>query len=86
MIRIIYSKKFLRAANKLSKDIQDKIELKENIFRNNPFDSRLKTHKLHGKDKKYWAYSITGDYRIKFLFLDDDSILYLHVGTHDEVY
>ena len=59
---------------------------KEKIFVANPFDPRLATHKLHGKDKDHWSYSIDRKYRIKFLFLDNDDILYLTIGTHNEVY
>ena len=52
----------------------------------NPYDPRLNTHKLHGKDKDCWAYAIDQQYRIKFLFRDDGNVLYIKAGTHDEVY
>ena len=85
-IRIEYSEKFLKRLRKLPKHILEKAEEKENIFVDNPFDPRLETHKLQGKDKNYWSYSIDRKYRIKFLFLDNGNTLYLTVGTHDEVY
>lgn len=67
-------------------DIKLKAEQKEQIFVLDAFHPRLHTHKLHGRDREHWAYSIDNSYRIKFAFLDDGSILYLDVGTHDEVY
>lgn len=85
-IAVEYSKKFLRSLKKLSRDIQDKAEEREQLFILDPFDPRLRTHKLHGKDKDLWAYSIDNRYRIKFIFLDDHRVLYLDIGTHDEVY
>ena len=85
-IRIQYSEKFLKRLKKLPKHILEKAEERENIFRANLFDPRLETHKLHGQDKLYWAYSIDRKYRIKFLFLDDGDVLYLIIGAHDEVY
>jgi mRNA-degrading endonuclease YafQ of YafQ-DinJ toxin-antitoxin module len=56
---------------------------KEIVFRGNPFDPQLKTHKLHGKERDAWAFSITRSYRIKFLFLEDGGVLFLDIGTHD---
>ena len=71
---------------KLSTDIQQKAEAREKIFKTNAFDPRLDTHKLHGRDADKWAYSVDYEYRIKFLFLDGKRMLYLDIGTHDEIY
>lgn len=80
---IEYSNKFLKSSKKLPERIIDKAEEKERIFRQNPFDPRLKTHKLSGKDKNCWAFWITDVYRIKFMFLSNEEILFLDIGTHD---
>ena len=77
------SRKFERAYRKLSSDIKAIAEKKENIFRNNPFDPGLDTHKLHSKDRDIWSFSINRSYRIKFIFLDSTSVLFLDIGTHD---
>ncbi len=85
--KIEYGTKFLHSLHKLPIDIQQKAEMREEIFKVNAFDPRLNTHKLHGKDADKWAYSVDYEYRIKFVFLDDnDGVLYLDIGTHDEVY
>ncbi|MBI2051067.1 MAG: type II toxin-antitoxin system mRNA interferase toxin, RelE/StbE family [Parcubacteria group bacterium] len=84
--RIKYSPQFLRSAKKLPRHIQTKLEARELIFKNNAFDTRLETHKLHGKNREAWAYSIDHSYRVKFLFNDNGSVLYIKAGTHDEVY
>ena len=55
---------------------------KENLFLNNPFDTRLETHKLHGKYKEYWAFTVTGQYRIMFLFMEKESVGFINIGTH----
>lgn len=85
-VKIEYSQKFLKQLRKLPKYILEKSESREKVFQANPFDPRLETHKLHGQDKNHWAYSIDRKYRIKFLFLTNGDVLYLAVGTHDEVY
>jgi len=56
---------------------------KECIFRKNPFDKRLKTHKLSGKEKEAWAFRVDYSYRIKFIFLTKNEVLFLDIGTHD---
>lgn len=80
--RIKYSKKFLRLLRKLPARIIDQAEEKEKIFQGNPFHPVLKTHKLSGKEKEAWAFWINYSYRIKFIFTDDNSVLFLDIGTH----
>jgi mRNA-degrading endonuclease RelE of RelBE toxin-antitoxin system len=67
-VSVEYSKKFLRSINQLPKTLQERASEREQLFKKNAFDPRLNTHKLHGKDKDLWAYSIDHKYRIKFLF------------------
>jgi mRNA-degrading endonuclease RelE of RelBE toxin-antitoxin system len=68
---------------KLPKKIKEKAKEKEKIFRENPFHPLLRTHKLHGKDKDCWAFWIDYKYRIKFIFLSDNEVLFLDIGPHN---
>lgn len=86
MVNIFTSSYFDRSYKKLPEAIKLKAEAKEKIFAKNPFHAILRTHKLHGKDKEHWAYWVDNKYRIKFLFLNGNKVLYLDVGTHEEVY
>jgi mRNA-degrading endonuclease YafQ of YafQ-DinJ toxin-antitoxin module len=56
------------------------------VFRQDPFDARLKTHRLAGKLEQYWAFSIAYDCRVVFRFLSDNRVLLANIGTHEEVY
>jgi len=49
------------------------------------YDPSLKTHKLHGPLKEFYACRITYDQRIVFSF-DDYLITLRGVGSHDEIY
>lgn len=80
---IKYSTKFLKRLSRLPEGIVKKAKERERIFRENAFDPRLRTHKLHGKEKEMWAFWIDYTYRIKFIFLNEEEILFLDVGTHD---
>ncbi len=83
-MEIIYSTKFAREYKKLPQKIKLIAEKREVIFRQNPFDPQLKSHKLHGKLKEFWSFSIDGNYRIIFEFNKDKGQIYFHsVGNHD---
>ena len=74
---------FEKHYKKLPKKIKEKAKEKEKIFRENPFHPLLRTHKLHGKYKDCWAFWIDYRYRIKFIFLSENKVLFLDIGTHD---
>ena len=80
--KIEYSKKFLKSLQKLPKKIIEQAESKEKIFRENCFDVQLRIHKLKGDNKGVWAFWVKYDYRIKFVFISDNEVLFLSIGTH----
>ena len=86
LTRIEYTPRFLRSFQKLPSPIQEKVRARDAIFRTNAFDPRLDAHKLHGKREGEWAYSVDYEYRVVFDFNNDGTVVYLDVGTHDELY
>lgn len=74
---------FERHYRKLPKKIKELAKHKEAIFRDNPFHPSLETHKLQGKEKDTWSFSINRKYRIKFAFLAQGWVLFLDAGLHD---
>ena len=79
---IEYSKKFLKSLKKLPERMIRQAEEKEKIFKENCFDPRLRTHKLKGKQQYSWAFWINDSYRIKFIFISNNEVLFLNIGTH----
>lgn len=61
-----------------------KIEEKENIFKENPFNPVLKTHKLQGKYRNYLSFSVDNQYRIMFKFLNIErtKVVFINIGNH----
>jgi addiction module RelE/StbE family toxin len=55
-------------------------------FKNNPFDPKLRTHKLSGKLKDLWGFSIEYDLRVVFYFVNTQRAVFVDIGTHTEVY
>lgn len=82
-MKVYYSSKFAKEYKKLPKKVKLKAEKKEQIFRKTPFNPRLKTHRLKGILKDYWAFSIDYHYRIIFEFKDGEIVWFHSVGTHE---
>ena len=81
---IIYYNRFKTSYGSLPNKIKSSAERKEAIFRNNPFNQRLKTHKLHGRLKDLWSFSIDNNYRIIFRFYKTkEVVIFIDVGTHE---
>ncbi len=89
MIEPVWDKGFKRSYRKrikrypyIKKQFWESMEL----FLKDPFSPRLKTHKLSGKLKGTWAFSINDDYRVVFEYITSEKVLLIDFGTHDEVY
>lgn len=80
--RIYYTSKFARNFKKLPVNVRGKAAEREKIFRKDPFDKRLKTHKLRGPLKDFYSFSIGYKYRILFSFEDKNEVTFIDVGTH----
>jgi mRNA-degrading endonuclease YafQ of YafQ-DinJ toxin-antitoxin module len=57
-----------------------------NIFRKNPFDPRLRTHKIHRlsslSGRTIYAVDIEGDLRAVF-YIEKNLVVTVDIGTHD---
>jgi len=82
-MEIFYTSKFKREYKKLSKNIKLAAEGREAIFRKNPFDPSLDIHKLHGRLREFWSFSIGFRNRIVFELGDKDIVYFHSVGDHD---
>jgi mRNA-degrading endonuclease YafQ of YafQ-DinJ toxin-antitoxin module len=86
---ISFSSSFKRAFKKRIKGntaLEARFWQKVEQFTIDPFDSSLKTHKLSGKLKDLWSFSLEYDERVLFYFTDDGKAVFVDIGNHDEVY
>ena len=81
--KIIYTPALKKEYKKLPKKIKFIAEQKEKLFRKNPFNPILDTHKLHGRLYEFWSFSITDKYRIIFEFKEKNIVNFHSVGTHE---
>ncbi|PSB00515.1 type II toxin-antitoxin system RelE/ParE family toxin [Merismopedia glauca] len=88
-MEVSFSSRFKRAFKKRiegNRDIENRFWQKLEQFTVDPFDLRLKTHKLSGKLQEFWSFSLGYDERILFFFTDDGKAVFVDIGSHDEVY
>lgn len=81
---IYYHPRFRRSYRGLDKQIQAQAEESIALFRRDPFTVRLDTHRLHGKLKKQWSFSVNNRDRILFEFLNkvQTEVVFLDIGDH----
>ncbi|OGH64128.1 MAG: hypothetical protein A2821_02480 [Candidatus Magasanikbacteria bacterium RIFCSPHIGHO2_01_FULL_41_23] len=81
-MEIIYLPIFCRLYKKCPKNIQQSFKEREDIFRVDPFNSSLKTHKLNGSWNEHWSFSITRDYRVIFKIEKENKYIFYKIGRH----
>lgn len=67
---------------------KQKVHVRERlaIFKEDVFDKRLKTHRLKGNLKEYYAFSISYSDRIVFRIIEDEAVYFIEIGGHDVCY
>lgn len=88
-IKVAFSSSFKRALKQYLRKHPQKQMLLSNaidLFITDPYHPSLETHKLKGTLSGYLAFSIEYDLRIIFFFVSPNEVVFVNIGTHDEVY
>jgi mRNA-degrading endonuclease YafQ of YafQ-DinJ toxin-antitoxin module len=87
---ILYTDSYLKRARKFIKrhpDLVAQYEKTLKLLEINPNHPSLRLHKLQGKLSELYSVSISISYRISIIFLiENDKIIPIDLGSHDEVY
>lgn len=78
--------KVLKKIQQKDRQIANRIEKQIALFEENPKHPSLRTHKLSGRVGNMWSISITMSIRMVYVFLDQGNVIFVKIGTHDEVY
>ena len=80
------TERFWQSFYELSSHQKDSTRRAWQIFKENPFDPRLRTHKIHRLSARYgqiiYAVDLEGGLRAVF-FIKDDYVVTVDIGTHD---
>ena len=88
-MEVSFSSAFKRAFKKRIKgneNLESKFWQKLEIFTSDPYDPSLRTHKLSGKLKDLWSFTVDYDVRVLFYLTEDNKAIFVDFGSHDEVY
>ena len=88
-MEVSFSSAFKRAFKKRIKgneNLESKFWQKLEKFTSDPYDPSLRTHKLSGKLKDLWSFTVDYDVRVLFYLTEDNKAIFVDFGSHDEVY
>jgi len=77
------SRRFVKNWSKLNPRAKREVNKKIDLFLRNPFTPILKTHKLTGKLKDYWSFSLNYSLRIMFRFTGKKTVGFIDIGGHE---
>jgi addiction module RelE/StbE family toxin len=92
--QLVWSTSFVRVLKKVLRrrpELRSRVEQALEQLQEDPFAPALRSHKLKGDLEGTWACTVDYEYRILFEFVlnvetQEEDVLLLTVGTHDEVY
>lgn len=79
-------KKFYKNRIATDKKLIKQTEARIALFKGDPKNPLLKDHGLTGAKKELRAFSVTGDIRIVYLPVSEDEVIFLNIGSHNQVY
>ncbi len=82
-LEIRYTPEFVRTYSKLERDLQLEIKSKIELFKNTNNHRSLKVHKLHGRLKNRFSFSINYKFRVIFEYIKNKTVALVTVGSHD---
>lgn len=82
MITVGYTREFIRRYDKLRDTLKEEIKEKIQLFKDRKNHQRLKVHKLHGKYRGFFGFSIDRKYRIMFEWISKTEARLHTVGDH----
>lgn len=81
-MRILYTPTFVRQYDCLPASLQEDIRERIAMFRANPRNPSLRTHKLRGALREQWSFRVNYRYRILYMYDDKDTVALVAVGDH----
>ena len=85
-MEIRYHKRFLKAFPSLPPKIQNKFYKRLELFQIKPFHPLLNNHSVDSAYPNWRSINITGDVRALYEMLDQNTAVFMKIGTHSELY
>lgn len=85
-MKFLIHRNFRKSSKKLSLQLKLTLRDRLKIFSTNPDDERLDNHALQGKYLGHRSIRLTGDWRIVFKEINENTVLLVRIGTHSQLY
>lgn len=82
MLTLRYKPSFVRAFAKLPEALQSEALERLEQFKNPTHHQSLRVHKLKGKLKGFYSFSVTYSHRVVFQYESRDTVALLAIGDH----
>lgn len=82
-IDIVYRPEFVRNYRNLPTELKNETKEAIDLFKERDNHKLLKVHKLHGKMKDRYSFSVNFRYRIVFRYMNKNTVALLSLGDHD---
>jgi plasmid maintenance system killer protein len=86
MIQFLYAPIFVRMYKGLPSLLKEEVKEKIDLFKKEENHIKLKVHKLNGKLKNTYSFSVNYKIRIVFEYENKNTVNLLYIGDHDETY
>lgn len=83
---VLFHKTFAKKYVALPRQMQKRVDERMALFIEDSNHPILHKHALKGERSGQWSFNITGDYRIVYEELVEDTVRLLTIGTHSELY
>lgn len=71
---------------KFEENTKKKFKERRDIFLSDPYHPLLNNHPLRGKYEGYRSINIAGNVRVIYKHLDIDTVLFVKIGSHSNLY
>lgn len=86
MISIHLHKSFEKQFKQIPLKIKEKFLERKNLFLEDLTHPLLNNHPLTGDRKGEWGINVTGDWRAIYEYIDDNTVIFLEINTHGNLY
>ncbi|MFT5036489.1 MAG: proteic killer suppression protein [Candidatus Azotimanducaceae bacterium] len=81
-MKVHYKPSFIRRLKRLDPKLQEEVIEKIELFKTDPEHPQLKPHKLKGKFRGCYSFSVNYKIRILFEYVSENEVVLLVVGSH----
>lgn len=86
MVKVVLHGNFVKKYQKLNARQKKKFSERRDLFIKNPFDISLNNHSLKGKYKGFYSFNVTGDIRVIFEMVAEDTAYFVTIDSHSNLH